>query len=274
MAMTISGSIPRPVLLTGAAGTLGTWLREHLARRPGGLRSTDIRAFGPALPGETIALGDLADAVAVARLVEGTGAVVHFGAVGVEDSFERILQSNIVGAQNVLDAARRHGVKRVVYASSIHTVGFYRTTERIDADAPLRPDSYYAVSKGFGENLARLYVEKAGMDIACLRIGLVLPEPQAPRNLWTWLSVPDLCSLVDACLDAPAFGFSIIYGISNNRRSWWDNRKSVVHYHPMDDAERYAGRLMPDGDTRDPEDPGVKFHGGPFVALALGQRPS
>ncbi|HXP74008.1 MAG TPA: NAD(P)-dependent oxidoreductase [Stellaceae bacterium] len=263
-----------PVLLTGAAGKLGTWLREHLAKRPGGVRSTDIRAFGPSIPGETITLGDLADASIVERLVKGTSAVVHFGAIAGEDTFERILQSNIIGTQNVFDAARRHDIKRIVYASSIHTVGFYPTAERIDADAPPRPDSYYAVSKVFGESLARLYVEKAGMDIACLRIGVALQEPQAPRNLWTWLSVSDLCRLVDACLDAPPFGFSVTYGISNNRRNWWDNRKSAVDYRPMDDAERFAGRLMPDGDTRDPEDPGVKFHGGPFVALGFGQRPA
>jgi uronate dehydrogenase len=238
------------------------------------VRSTDLGPFGPALPGETIALGDLADAPAVERLVEGVGAIVHFGAVSVEDSFERILRSNIVGTQNVFNAAHRNGVTRIVYASSIHTVGCYPTTERIDAEAAPRPDSYYGVSKLFGENLARLYVEKAGMDIACLRIGLVLREPQAPRNLWTWLSVPDLCRLVEACLDAPPFGFSITYGISNNRRSWWDNRKSAVDFGPLDDAERCADRLMPDGDKRDPEDPGVRFHGGPFVTLALGQRPS
>jgi uronate dehydrogenase len=272
--VTMPESATGPVLLTGAAGTLGTWLREHLAKRPGGLRSTDIRSFGPALSGEAIALADLSDAAVVERLVAGVRAIVHFGAVSVEDSFERILRSNIVGTQNILDAASRHGVRRIVYASSVHTVGCYRTTERIDAEAAPRPDSYYAVSKLFGENLARLYVEKAGMDIACLRIGLVLREPQAPRNLWTWLSVPDLCRLVDACLDALPFGFSITYGISNNRRSWWDNRKSAVDYHPADDAEQYADRLMPEGDKRDPNEPGVKFHGGPFVALGLGQRPA
>jgi uronate dehydrogenase len=258
-----------PVLLTGAAGKLGTWLREHLAKRPGGVRSTDIRAFGPSIPGETISLGDLADASVVERLLEGTSAVVHFGAIAGEDTFERILQSNIVGTQNVLNAARRHGVKRIVYASSIHTVGFYPTFERIDADAPSRPDSYYAVSKLFGENLARLYTEKAGMDIACLRIGVVLREPQAPRNLWTWLSVPDLYRLVDACLDSPPFGFSITFGISNNRRTWWNNSKSAVQFLPRDDAERYARWIVPDGHNREPQDSGVKFHGGPFGAASV-----
>jgi len=264
---------PKPVLLTGAAGTLGGWLRPALARRAGGLLSSDIRAFGPALAGETIRLADLADAAAIERLAEGVGAIVHLGAIGVEDSFERILQANIVGTHNVFEAARRHGVKRIVYASSIHTVGFYPTTQRIDATAPYRPDSYYGVSKIFGESLARLYVDKSGLEIACLRIGVCLPEPKAPRNLWTWLSVPDLVRLVEACLAAPQLGFAVVYGISDNRRRWWDNTGSAIDYRPQDDAERHAARLLPDGDRRDPEDPGVKYHGGPFVALALGQRP-
>src|SRR5260370_36549802 len=95
-----------PILLTGAAGQLGSWLRPHLAQRPEGLRSADIRPFGPAIPGEAIAIGDLDDAAAVERMVEGTSAIVHFGGVSAEDSFERILRANIVGVQNVLDAAR------------------------------------------------------------------------------------------------------------------------------------------------------------------------
>jgi uronate dehydrogenase len=263
----------KPVLLTGAAGTLGGWLRPALAQRPGGVRSSDIRDFGPALPGETIQLADLADAAAIERLADGAGAIVHLGAIGVEDSFERILQANIVGTHNVFEAARRNGVRRVVYASSIHTVGFYPTTQTIDTAAPYRPDSYYGVSKIFGEQLARLYVDKARLEIACLRIGVCLPEPKAPRNLWTWLSVPDLVRLVETCLTAPRLGFAVVYGISDNRRRWWDNAGSAIDFRPQDDAEQHAARLLPDGDHRDPQDPGVKYHGGPFVALKLGQRP-
>jgi uronate dehydrogenase len=259
------------LLLTGAAGKLGGWLRPQLARRPEGLRSTDLRPLAPALPGEEVVEADLADAAAVDRAVAGCGAIVHFGAVSVEDSFDAILQANIVGTHNLLEAARRHGVRRIVYASSIHVVGFYPTSERIDADAPPRPDSYYGVAKAFGENLARLYVEKAGMEVACLRIGVAQPEPTSPRNLWTWLSLPDLLRLVETCLDAPRLGFAILYGISDNRRRWWDNARSTVPFLPQDDAERFADRLLPD--RRDPEDPGVRYHGGPFVALKLGERP-
>jgi uronate dehydrogenase len=263
----------RPVLLTGAAGALGTWLRPHLAQRTGGLRSSDIRTFGPALAGETIVPADLSDAAAVDALVAGCGAIVHFGAVSVEDSFERILSSNVVGTHNVFEAARRHGIRRVVYASSIHVVGYYPTTERIDADAPPRPDSYYGVSKVFGEALARLYVEKEGFEVACLRIGVALPQPTAPRNLWTWLSTADLLRLVDTYLDAPRLGFTIVYGISDNDRRWWTNEKADSPFRPLDNAERHAARLLPNGDTRDPNDPGVRYHGGPFIPLALGQRP-
>jgi uronate dehydrogenase len=194
--------------------------------------------------------------------------------VSTEDSFDRILQSNIIATFNVFDAARRHGVNRLVYASSIHVVGCYPTSEQIDNAAPLRPDSYYAVSKAFGENLARLFVEKAGMDVACLRIGVALPEPKTPRNLWTWLSTDDLARLVAACLDAPPFGFEIVYGISDNRRRWWSNARSTIPFCPQDDAENYAPQLMPAEDPRDADDPGVKYHGGPFVTLALGERPS
>lgn len=262
------------LLLTGAAGALGGWLRPHLARRPGGLRSTDIHPFGPALTDEEIISADLADRAAVDRVVEGASAIVHLGAIGVEDSFERILQANIVGTYNVFDAARRHGVERIVYASSIHTVGFYPTSQVIDAEAPPRPDSYYGVSKLFGEALARLYVDKAGMRIACLRIGVTAPEPTTPRNLWTWLSLADLRRLVEACLEALDLGFAIVYGVSDNRRRWWDNAKAAaVDYRPLDDAEAFAVRVLPEGNHRDPADPGVRFHGGPFVALDFGQRP-
>jgi uronate dehydrogenase len=265
---------PRPLLLTGAAGRIGGWLRPLLAPRPGGLRSFDIRPIVDALPGESTIVGDLADLDAVERAVDGAAAVLHFGAVSVEDGFEPILRANIVGTYNVFEAARRRGVERVVYASSIHTVGFCPTAQTIDADAPPRPDSLYGVSKCFGENLARLYVEKAGLRVACLRIGVAAPAPTTPRNLWTWLSVDDLLRLIDAALAAPELRFSVVYGISDNRRRWWDNARAGVDYRPRDDAERFAATLMPDGDRRDPDDPGVRFHGGPFVALAIGERPA
>ena len=171
----------KPLLLTGAAGWLGRHLRPHLAKRKGGLRSSDILEFGPALPGEEIVLADLGDAAAVDRMVDGVSGIVHFGGIRIEDSFDAILRANIVGTYNVIDAARRKGVKRVVYASSVHAIGYYPSSQTIDSTVVHRPDGYYGVSKAFAEDLARLYVDKAGMDIACLRIGTVLQEPLALR---------------------------------------------------------------------------------------------
>ena len=263
----------KPLLLTGAAGNLGSFLRPHLAARPEGLRSSDIRSFGPALPGEEIALADLADGAAVDKLLEGASAIVHFGAIGVEDSFDRILQANIIGLYNLFEAARRHAIKRIVLASSIHVIGLHPTTLVADAETPLFPDSYYGVSKAFGENLAQLYVAKAGMEIACLRIGVAMPEPKTPRNLWTWLSIPDLCRLVDDCLAAPDLSFAVVYGVSDNRRRWWDNARSAIAFWPQDDAEVHAGRIMPSGEIPAADKPGLAFHGGPFATLGLGQRP-
>jgi uronate dehydrogenase len=263
----------KPLLLTGAAGKLGGWLRPHLAKRPEGLRSTDIREFGPPLGGEEIVIADLADAAAVEALVSGTTGIVHFGAIAGEDSFERILRANIVATFNLFDAARRCGIKRIVYASSVHIMGFYPTSETIDSEAPPRPDSLYAVSKAFGENLARLYVDKAQMDIACLRIGVALQEPKVARNLWTWLSVPDLFRLVTSCLDADRLGFAVVYGISDNRRRWWSNAKSGVAFSPKDDAETYAAEILAGCPSTDPDDLALSYHGGPFVALDFGERP-
>lgn len=217
-------------------------------------------------------LADLANPVAVDRLVKGAGSIVHFGGIRIEDSFDRILQANIIGTFNVFDAARRFGIKRIVYASSVHAIGYYPSSQTIDSDVPHRPDGYYGVSKAFAEDLGRLYVDKAGMEIACLRIGTVLQEPRVPRHLSTYLSFPDLFRLVDACLDQPDLGFAVVYGNSNNRRSWWDNSKSGVDYQPKDDAEvfasRFAGQPAPH-----PEDPAAKFQGGPFIPLDFGERP-
>jgi uronate dehydrogenase len=173
----------------------------------------------------------------------------------------------------VFDAARRHGVKRVVFASSNHAIGFHRTGDVLDANSVQRPDTMYGVSKAFGENLGSLMADKFGLEVACLRIGSAVPEPREPRHLSTWLSYPDLLRLVEACLAAPKLHFTVVYGVSNNRRSRWDNSKSGIDYRPQDDAERFAARLIPGGDKRDPGDPTVVYHGGPYISLGLGEKP-
>jgi uronate dehydrogenase len=260
----------QPILLTGAAGGLGRVLRPRLIERYGRLRSSDIVDPAPALAGEELVVGNLADADFVDRLVAGCGAIIHFGGRSIEDTFQVILQSNIVGTFHLFDAAKRAGIKRIVFASSNHAIGFHRRDQRLDARVPQRPDTLYGVSKAFGEDLASLYVDKYGLEIACVRIGTCLPEPVDARQLSTWLSHDDLFRLMVACLEAPKLGFAVMYGASNNSRGWWDNSTvPEIDYRPQDNAEIYAAKLLPGGDKRDPEDPAVKFQGGVFVTQEI-----
>src|SRR5262249_7776688 len=173
----------RPTLLTGAAGVLGRWLRPHLVATYGALRCSDIVDPAPRQEGETPVIADLADAAAVDRLVEGAGRIIHFGGISYEASFDRILAANIVGTFNVFDAARRRGAAPLVYAGPTPPIGFSTRDDRIDGEVRARPDSYYGVSKAFGDALASLYADKYGLDIACLRIGTAAPEPKDPRHL-------------------------------------------------------------------------------------------
>ncbi|MBL8839399.1 MAG: NAD-dependent epimerase/dehydratase family protein [Alphaproteobacteria bacterium] len=257
----------QPILLTGAAGVLGTWLRPHLIARFGRLRSTDIAPIGPALANEEIVPCDLADRKAVDALVAGARAIVHLGGISREDTFDRILHANFHGTYNVYDSARCQRVDRIVFASSNHAIGFHPVGTVLDADAPQRPDSLYGVSKAFGEDLARYYVDKFGMDIACLRIGSALPEPNNIRALSTWLSYPDLFRLIAACIEAPHFGYAVLYGASDNDNLWWDNTKmSHIGYLPEDNAAAWRRRILPGADPRDPDDPATKFQGGMYCA--------
>lgn len=264
----------KPVLLTGAAGALGSWLRPQLLARYGALVSSDIAPIDAPLPGETFIQCDLADGIAVERLVSQAGPILHFGGQSVEAPFHRILASNILGTYNVFESARRNGNKRIVFASSNHVIGFHETTTRLDADSVMKPDGYYGVSKAFGENLGSLYVDKHGLEIACLRIGTSIPEPKDARHLATWLAYEDLFSLLEACLAAPTLGFEVIYGASANDRGWWDNSKTkYVHWTPKDNAERFAAKLLPNGDQRNPADIAVRFQGGPFCSQNYDRQP-
>jgi uronate dehydrogenase len=262
-----------PILLTGAAGILGRWLRPRLIEKYGALRSSDVVDFAPALQGEEIIIADLADFSSVERLVKGAGRIIHFGGISYETTFDRILGANIAGTYNVFEAARLHGSGPIVYASSNHAIGFYTRDDRLDAAVTQRPDSLYGVSKAFGEDLASFFADKYGMDIACLRIGTARPDPVDPRHLSTWQSYEDLLRMIEACFAAAKLGCTILYGVSNNDRSWWSNHlASHVDYRPQDNAESFAASLLPDGDRRDFDDPAVKYQGGPFAAEGYAPR--
>jgi uronate dehydrogenase len=269
----VSRPADRPILLTGAAGALGSALRPRLLERYGKLRSTDVVMFGPSLAGEEIRIGDIADEGFCDDIARGAGALIHLGGRSSEDSWEVIHRANIVGCFNMFDAARVAGVKRVVFASSNHAIGFHPVERLLDATATQRPDSLYGVSKAFGEDLASLYADKHGMEVACLRIGSCFPEPTDIRQLATWLSYGDLFRLVVACLEAPQLGFSVVYGASNNLRGYWDNSKTPeIAFAAEDSADGFAAKLAPDGDTRDPADPAVRHQGGAFVTFETRRR--
>jgi len=208
----------------------------------------------------------LQDAAAVDRIVAGSQAIVHLGGISTEGPFAPILEANIVGVWHLYEAARRHGVRRVVFASSNHVTGFYRQDEVIRPTDPMRPDGHYGLSKAFGENVARFYFDRYGIESVCLRIGSSFPEPKDRRMLATWLSYDDLERLVVAGLTAPVVGCSIVYGVSDNAATWWDNTSAAhLGFRPQDSSERFRAAAEARQPVLDPNDPATRFQGGAFV---------
>lgn len=256
----------RRLLLTGAAGGLGRVLREKLKPHADVLRLSDRADLGAARAQEEIRLCDLADRRAVMALVEGVDAVVHLGGISVEGPFEPILQSNIVGVFNLYEAVRKRGVKRVVFASSNHAIGFYRQDEFIDAEVPMRPDGYYGISKCFGENLSRFYFDRYGIETVCLRIGSSFPEPRDRRMLITWLGYDDLSELVRSAMFRPGVGHMVVYGVSANRDKWWDNGNAMrLGFVAKESSERFRAKVEAASPALDPGDPARIYQGGAFV---------
>jgi uronate dehydrogenase len=256
----------RRILLTGAGGGLGQILRERIKPWADIVRLSDINDIGPAREGEEVVRCDLADKQAVLALLEGVDAVIHFGGISTEHPFEQIMQANILGTYNLYEAAHRHGANRIVFASSNHTVGFYRTTDVIDADAPPRPDSFYGVSKCFGESLSRFYYDRFGLETVCLRIGSSFPEPRNPRMMVTYLSYDDMTELVRCALFAPRVGHTIAFGASDNPASWWDNGKAAhLGYQPQDSSAQFAHLFPPTAQRPPRDDAATIYQGGAFV---------
>jgi uronate dehydrogenase len=263
----------KKILITGAAGDVGGHLRRELAGRYD-LRLSDIRPIADLAPGEEFIRGDCASLRDMLRVTQGVDAIVHLGGFSVEGSWEVILRANIVGAYQVFEAARRNGVRRMVFATSNHAVGFYDRDETIDHRVYPKPDSRYGVSKVFGEALGSLYAHKYGMEVVCVRIGNVNPRPMDKRRLSIWLSPRDLAQLVSIAIDKPGIRFEIVYGVSGNRRSWYDNANAErLGYRPQDDSEAWAEEVLKN------EKPGAdprteKFQGGPFVLAEDGGDPT
>jgi uronate dehydrogenase len=254
------------LLLTGAAGGLGKALRPRLKAYCDTLRLSDIADLGTAAAGEELQPVKLEDRAAMLSLLDGVSAVVHMGGVSTEQPFDLILQANIVGAYNLYEAARQQGVKRIVFASSNHVTGFYRQDEVIDTKAPLRPDGHYGLSKAYGESLAQFYFDRYGIETVSLRIGSTFAEPVDRRMLATWMSFDDLERLIVASLTAPLVGHSIIYGMSDNTVTWWDNTAARhIGYRPQDSSEPFRAAVEARQPTIDLDDPAAIYQGGMFV---------
>jgi uronate dehydrogenase len=267
-----SESSPAPeferLLVTGAAGGLGRELRPRLRLRGLAriLRLSDVAPLAAAGAGEEVIAAALEDSDAVDAVVAGCDAIVHLGGISTEGPFAPILAANIVGVWNLYEAARRHGVKRVVFASSNHVTGFYRQDQVVSPREPMRPDGHYGLSKAFGENAARFYFDRYGIESVCLRIGSSFPEPKDRRMLATWLSYDDLERLVVASLTAPVVGCSVVYGVSANTTTWWDNTSaSHLGFRADDSSERFRAAVEARQPVPDPGDPAAIFQGGAFV---------
>jgi uronate dehydrogenase len=233
----------KTVLITGASGDVGAHLRRELAGRYR-LRLSDKRPLKPG-KGERFMRADIARMADALRITRGVDAIVHLGGYSVEGPWPAILQANIVGCYNVFEAARRNGVKRILFPTSNHAVGFYRRDETIDHRVYPKPDSRYGVSKVFGEALGSLYADKYGMEVFMMRIGNVNPKPIDKRRLSLWLSPGDLAQLVTIGIEHPGIRFEIVYGISGNRRAWYDNSNATrLGYRPQDDAEDFADEVL------------------------------
>jgi uronate dehydrogenase len=263
----------KTVLITGAAGDVGTHLRRELAGRYK-LRLADLKPVRDLRKTEQFVRGDVSKLPDMLRATKGVDAIVHLGAWPVEGDWPLILSSNIVGGYNAFEAARRNGVKRVVFASSNHAVGFYRRDETIDHLAIPKPDSRYGVSKAFGEALGALYAYKYGLEVLAIRIGNVNPEPLDKRRLALWVSPRDIAQLVSIGIDHPDIKFEVVYGVSENQRAWYDNSNAFrLGYRPLDRSEAYAADIL--AKHVDHPNPLVEeYQGGTFVAAEAGGDPS
>lgn len=252
------------VLVTGAAGVIGSAVRHYL----GDAYELSALTHRPADFASHVA--DISDLDAIQPAFDGMDAVVHLAAsISVETPWPDILRDNIIGTYNVFEAARRAGVERVIFASSNHAVGGYELDGKpeiyaldnpfvVDDRAAIRPDSYYGISKAYGEAMGRYYADIHGMRVFCLRIGSVradddprsadaarssgwlnlTPEQTLDRLRATWLSQRDCAHLIERCLAAEDIRFGIYYGISNNPRQFWDISKArhELGYDPQDSA--------------------------------------
>jgi uronate dehydrogenase len=262
------------VLITGAAGIVGTLMRPRLRREGRVLRLLDVAPLPAAEPGEAVELisGSVTDPDVMAQACQEVDALIHLGGLSRENSWENTLNVNIHGSQVVLEAARNAGVPRVVLASSNHAAGFRELSQAgetgLPADSTPRPDTFYGVSKAAIEALGSLYHSRFGMDVICIRIGSLFERPMDARALATWLSPDDGARLFEACLTCPSPGYRLVWGVSDNTRRFLSLAEAeALGYRSQDNAEKFAGEFA---DRPAPAGEAARYVGGPFCTTPLG----
>ena len=257
------------IVLTGASGRLGSYLREPLSKITKKLVSTDKEDIVKTLHNEVFKKLNIKNFKEVNKILKKTDLIIHFGAYSNEGPFLEILDSNILGTYNIWKSAKKNKIKRIIFASSIHSVGMYRANETINHKVMHKPDTFYGLSKCFGENLAQMYWDKCGIECLTIRI-LSCAKGTSKRSLSTWLSYDDLIRIVIQSTKIKKLGFEIIYGVSNNKRLNVDNTNATrkLNIDIKDNAEKFLNKLKQKLDIKK-DKPGDQYLGGPFSIAKL-----
>jgi len=256
------------VALSGAGGNIGRFLRPALLQRGVDLRSAGgIDALQPLHEGEDIMSGDLRDPDVVDRLLEGVDVLIHLAGTSVERPLPEIIQNNLVALYEVYEGARRHKVRRVIFASSNHAFGMHSVKDKLKLDAPFRPDGLYGLSKVWGEAMARMYWDKHGIEGISVRIGTAFARPPADfRQLSTWFGAEDMVHLMMQCISVAEIGYMAVWGVSNNTRSYWDNAGAEkLGFAPKQNSEEFAADILKQPNPLDPI--AQQYQGGGFVTV-------
>ena len=255
------------VALTGAGGQIGRLLRGELHQRGVDLRSAGgSKPLAPMFDREDVCHGDLRDPAVVDRVLQGVDIVIHMAGTSVERPLDEIIENNLRALHQLYEGARRHRVKRIVFASSNHAFGMHSAGDRLAIDAPFRPDGFYGLSKAWGESMARMYWDKHGIEGISVRIGSCLARPTEFRHLSTWFGHDDTLQFIMRCITTPEVGYLAAWGVSNNTRSYWTPTScEPLGYLPQQNSEDYAAEILKQANPLDST--AQRFQGGAFVTI-------
>ncbi len=234
------------IALTGAAGKLGKMLRPRILNEGFELNSLS-RDMGLSrlADREKIFSGDIVNQHGLEDFYSNVDVLIHLAGSSIEGPLSEIIHNNLVGLNAVYENAVRHKIPRIIFASSNHAIGMHDNESQLGLSCEYRPDGFYGLSKMWGEGLARLYFDKCGVESICLRIGSVEEAPFNVRHLSTWLGYEDFWQLIHRSIMVPKIGHQIVWGVSNNTRTYWSNSGAeALGYKPIQNAEVYAAEIL------------------------------